>query len=582
MGKLTACPLDCYDGCSVVYEEGKLKGDPNHPFTRGYLCPNLNSFLATPTILKPIFKGKEISLDEALEILNDKLSKVTPDKTLYYKGNGNFALMGNIVGDFFAKFGAVFTRGSLCDSAGEFGVKEAVGTSLHMSFDSIAKSETIIVWGRNIETTNSHMLPFLKDKNIIVIDPIVTNIAKEANLHIQIRPKDDMKLAILLARFFVMQQMVDSDFIENRCENFDYFIDFINSYRVKFLMRDLGISAKEINHFIDLVDGKKCAFLVGVGVQKYRHGHSVLHMIYSLFAMLGNFGKEGCGVSYLSNSSFGFELPFEKSSKSEPIVNVDFSKYDLCFIQGSNPANQMPNTKSVVEHLKNSPFKVYFGLYENETSSLCDLVIPAKSFLAKEDIRLSYGHSYIHKMPRLRDEDGKISEYELSSYLHKRFDFKGLESEQKIIEEIIGTNGEEDGQYLLNSSCKDEPYSKQFYTDEELFEFIDEIDLDEDEDDNRLYLITAKSKHSLNSQFKRSSFVYLPRSLGFSDGDLVEVKSDFGSYNFVVKNDYRLRDDTILIYSGTKGVNYLTPSFLSDEGDGACYQEARVSIVKLN
>jgi len=39
MGKLTACPLDCYDGCSVIYEDGKLKGDPNHPFTKGSLCP---------------------------------------------------------------------------------------------------------------------------------------------------------------------------------------------------------------------------------------------------------------------------------------------------------------------------------------------------------------------------------------------------------------------------------------------------------------------------------------------------------------------------------------------------------------
>jgi anaerobic selenocysteine-containing dehydrogenase len=581
MGNLTACPLDCYDGCSVVYEDGKLKGDPNHPFTRGYLCPNLNSFLATPAILKPRFKGKEISLEEALKILSDRLSKVKPDKTLYYKGHGNFALMGNIVGDFFAKFGAVFTRGSLCDSAGEFGVKEAVGASLHMSFDSISKSETIIVWGRNIETTNSHMLPFLKDKNIIVIDPIVTNMAKESDLHIQIRPKDDMKLAILLARFFVMQEMVKSDFIENRCDNFDYFIDFINSYRVKFLMMDLGISAKEINRFIDLVDGKKCAFLVGVGVQKYRHGHSVLHMIYSLSAMLGNFGKEGCGVSYLGNSSFGFELPFEKSSKTEPIVNVDFSKFDLCFIQGSNPANQMPNSKSVIENLKSSPFKVYFGLYENETSLECDLVIPAKSFLAKDDIRLSYGHSYVQKMPKLRDEEGKISEYELSSYLHRQFDYGNLESEKEIIESIIRSNTQKDGDYHQNSSLKDEPYCEKFYTDEELFEFIDEIDLEKDEDDSRLYLITAKAKHSLNSQFKRSSFVYLPRSLGFNDGDLVEVWSDFGSYKFVVKNDYRLRDDTILIYSGTKGVNYLTPAFLSNEGDGACYQEARVSVRKV-
>jgi len=575
MGKLTACPLDCYDGCSVIYEDGKLKGDPNHPFTKGSLCPNLNSFLAR-------FEGKEISLNEALQILSQKLKEIDPQKSLYFKGHGNFGVMGRVVGDFFAKYGSVFTSGSLCDSGGEYGIRLAVGASLHMSASSIEKSDTVVVWGRNIENTNSHLLPFIKDKDIIVIDPVQTNLSKSAKLHLQIRPKGDMKLAILLARFFVMQEMVDEEFIENRCENFDYFIDFINSYRVKFLMQDLGIEASQINSFIDMVAGKKVAFLVGVGVQKYSHAHSVLHMIYSLSAMLGNFGKEGCGVSYLGESGFGFDLPFEKAKSFEPIVNVDFSKYDLCFIQGSNPASSMPNSSTVVNNLKNSKFKVYFGLYENETSSLCDLVIPAKSFLAKDDLRFSYGHEYLFSMPKIIDEDFAISEYELSSFLHKEFEFLSLKSKDEIIDAVISSNSKKEGEYLRSKTFDKEPYSDEFYNDDNVFEFIDEFEMQEDEDDERLYLITPKAKHSLNSQFKRSKFVYLPRTLGFLDGEEVEVSSDFGKYNFIVKVDYRLRDDCVLIYSGTPGVNYLTPSFLSLEGEGACYQEARVSLKRVN
>ena len=46
----TACPLDCFDACGVVAEvDGdrivRLRGDADHPFTRGALCKKVNGFL---------------------------------------------------------------------------------------------------------------------------------------------------------------------------------------------------------------------------------------------------------------------------------------------------------------------------------------------------------------------------------------------------------------------------------------------------------------------------------------------------------------------------------------------------------
>jgi len=65
---------------------------------------------------------------------------------------------------------------------------------------------------------------------------------------------------------------------------------------------------------------------------------------------------------------------------------------------------------------------------------------------------------------------------------------------------------------------------------------------------------------------------------GFSDGERVVVSSKYGKYLFEVKVDSALRDDTVLIYSGTKGVNYLTPDKLSEEGESAIFQEVKVTI----
>jgi len=42
--------------------------------------------------------------------------------------------------------------------------------------------------------------------------------------------------------------------------------------------------------------------------------------------------------------------------------------------------------------------------------------------------------------------------------------------------------------------------------------------------------------------------------------------------------DDTLRDDSLLIYSGTHGVNYLTPDKLSEEGDSAVFQDVKVQV----
>jgi len=174
---------------------------------------------------------------------------------------------------------------------------------------------------------------------------------------------------------------------------------------------------------------------------------------------MGFFGKEGCGVSYLGNSGLGFENIFPKGKKQVPMATVDFGKYDLAFIQGTNPANQMPNSAKVIDGLNKCKFSVYFGLYENETSKLADLVIPAKNFLEKEDVRFSYGTDFIGRMPKLVESEVGISEVELTNRLCEAFGYETLPCEKEMIEKIVGNNVYEKEGYLRNKEYQEIPYA---------------------------------------------------------------------------------------------------------------------------
>ena len=576
MNKLTACPLDCYDACSVVYGEGKLKGDGGHPYTNGYLCPHLNHFWKQERIAQPRLHGKPVTMEEALAHLEILVREGRDGNgVLHYRGSGNFGLMQAVTDHFFASVGATLAEGSLCDGAGEAGVLEGRGANHALPPEQIEKAEVVIVWGRNITTTNSHLLPMLRNKKIIVIDPVRTKLAEQADLHIQLKPMGDLFFAMLLARFIVIEGMQDSSYLEAHGEEYEEYYELTQTVRIKAALELIGLSLGDIGDVLAALQEKRVVILTGVGVQKYRIGADVVRAIDAIGVLLGLFGKEGCGVGYLGSSAAGIDSPFAKARHFEPKATAAFSDYDTVFVQGANPAAQMPDSARVSDALAKAGHVVYFGLYENETSALAELVIPAKTFLEKEDIRTSYGHNAILEMPQCEHSGIGISEYDLARRLCDTFGV-AIESEEAYLAHFRSF-GEPAGDKTLVKGRDPLPYAGGFETDDGMFAFLEEYDFDFEMQED-YFLVTSKSPHSLNSQFSRETHVHMHPECGFAEGTLLRIVSVSGEVTLPLRYDDRLRRDCVLIYAGTPGVNLLTPSVLSLEGKNACYQANKVKV----
>ena len=86
--KRSACPYDCPDGCGLLLETDgvsikRVKGDPEHPVTKGFLCRKMNHYERTihhkDRILTPLkrtgSKGSglftPISWEEAIREITD-------------------------------------------------------------------------------------------------------------------------------------------------------------------------------------------------------------------------------------------------------------------------------------------------------------------------------------------------------------------------------------------------------------------------------------------------------------------------------------------------------------------------------
>ncbi|MEA1916838.1 MAG: molybdopterin-dependent oxidoreductase [Campylobacterota bacterium] len=379
-----------------------------------------------------------------------------------------------------------------------------------------------------------------------------------------------MFLALLIARFIIIDGIEDIEFLKEFCDDYEEFYELTQTVRIKQTLADIDVTLGQIGTFLNLIKNKKCSILVGLGAQKYSDGADVLRAIDAIGALLGLFGKEGSGVSFLSNSMNGIKSPFATIKKETPKATCNFENYNLVFIQGANPLGSMPNSSKVKSSLEKSEFVIYFGLYENETSKLANLVIPAKTFLGKNDIRFSYGSNEAFLMPKVRDEDFGISEYEFSSFLAKELSLE-LKNEDEYIEYFKS----------FTTTCSDSLVVKNRakipYEDDIEFEFLDEIDSELNLDE-KLFLLTSKSKKSLNTQFQIDEFAYINSSHNIKDMSLIKVISSVGESILHVKIDENLRDDCILIYAGNPKVNYLTPSKLSYDGKNAVFQELKVDV----
>lgn len=590
----TACGLDCYDACRIVVDKSqfpKLKGDANHPAGNGALCALLNKYThEAERINQPRIDGKEVSMEEAMAAVAEAFRK---PKTLLWRGSGNLGVMQDVTNLFMEKIGGTLTSGSLCDAAGHAGIVNGRGINRTLPLEQIAKAETVVVWGRNLTVTNAHMMPFIEGKNLVVIDPVKTAIAKKADFHLQLEPRMDYYLAIMLSRFIIMEDGQDDAWLEAFAPEIEDFYDYTREHRIKAILEHMGTDLGEMGTMLEYLRGKKTVFLVGAGVQKYTTGAYTLHAIDSLAAVLGLFGKEGCGVHYLGSSRLGFDDPFEVKTARVPKATTPFSEFDTVLVQGGNPAASMPDSNRVKEELSGTGTLIYFGLYENETSALADIVIPAKHFFEKEDVRLSYSHHYVEKMHKVVESPFGISEYDFTRYLFDAYALTGLKEEQAYIEHWLGQCEEEEGCYR-SPAYDPSPYAEGFGEEgDDEFTFIDEYDDDfinpkrftkyrkqskNKPKDETYWLLSPKSSKSLNTQFVRDNRVHMHPDAGFEEGEEVMLSSPYGTHRFTVHLTEDVRPNCVIVTNNTIGVNTLTPSILSDEGENACYQEVKVTV----
>lgn len=438
-----ACPHDCPDTCAmlVTVEDGRavrVAGDPEHPFTRGFLCTKVNRYVERTyhrdRVLHPMRrvgpKGagrfERVSWEAALRDIAARLNEVRasgdgPQSILPYSYAGTMGMLqgSSIDRRLFHLIGASQLDRTICSMAGTVGMRMTVGANIGADPEGLPESDLVLLWGTNTLTANPHLWPFVlearaRGATVIAIDPIRTRTAAQCDEWIGIRPGTDAALALGMMHVVFERGLEDADYIAQHTIGIEQLRTRVCDYPPERASEITGIPAETIVSLGERYGRAKAAFIrVNYGLQRHGGGGMAVRTIACLPALTGHWRHAGGGVQLSSSANFQFDKrALERPDLSPPVRTINMIRLGEALttrdagvggppvralvVYNSNPASVAPDRNAVLRGLaRDDLFTVVLEHFQTDTADYADYVLPATTQLEHWDVHLAYGHHYV-------------------------------------------------------------------------------------------------------------------------------------------------------------------------------------------
>jgi anaerobic selenocysteine-containing dehydrogenase len=439
-----ACPHDCPDTCAtlVTVQDGRavrIAGDPDHPFTAGFLCAKVNRYLERTynpdRLLQPLrrtgAKGSgaftPISWDEALEEVAERLGAIRdssdgPQAILPYSYAGTMGLVQGSSMDrrFFHALGASKLDRTICSMAGTVGMRMTVGANIGADAEGLPESDLVLLWGTNTLTANPHLWPFVlearrRGARILAIDPLRTRTADQCDEWLPIRPGTDAALALAMMHTLFALGLEDDDYLARYTIGADALRARVAEWPPERAAAITGLDAARIRELGEQYGRARAAFIrVNYGLQRHYGGGMAVRTIACLPAVTGHWRRAGGGVQLSTSANFRFNTEaLTRPDLSPPVRTINMIRLGEALtrpdaglgdggppvralvVYNSNPAAVAPERGEVRRGLaREDLFTVVLEHFQTDTADWADIVLPATTQLEHWDVHLAYGHHY--------------------------------------------------------------------------------------------------------------------------------------------------------------------------------------------
>ncbi len=483
----SVCPYDCPDTCGLLVEVAdgkavKVTGDPEHPFTRGFLCSKMSRYQETAhssnRLTSPLLRNgrkgsghfRRISWQEAIARIsarwNEIIAEHGAEAILPYSYGGTMGIVQRNAGHpFFSRLGASRLDRTICSPAKHAGWKAVMGGTLAPHPDEVMESDLVILWSIDAVATNIHFLHGVqearrKGAEVWVIDTYETPTTGMADRTFLVYPGSDGALALGMMSVLVAEDLVDRNFLAVHAQGFDELCrDVLSDFSPQKASLLTGLPVETIQDMARSYGKSIAPFIrLGGGLSRYTNGAMTCRTIVCLPALVGAWAKRGGGLlaGTASGSAFSTKAVTREDFmvRSSRIVNMNqlgraLTQMDdppvlSLYVYHANPAAVTPDQNQILKGLSREDlFTVVHERFMTDTAVFADIVLPATSSLEHGDLYSSYGTYCVQRArPAISPVGESKSNWEVFGLLAEAMGFHDVffrQSADDLIEHLLST-----------------------------------------------------------------------------------------------------------------------------------------------
>jgi anaerobic selenocysteine-containing dehydrogenase len=658
----TACPLDCPDACTlnVTVRGGrvtKIDGSTDHHITNGYICAKVRRFhervygddrLLFPAVRRGA-KGSglftRVTWDDALDLIAEKFIAARdaggPETILplCYGGSNGFLTQDYADAILFRRFGTSRLLRTVCAAPTGAANLGLYGKMASVSYEDFPDAKMIIVWGVNPSVSGIHIMPFLKSARdngafIVVIDPRATTLARQADVHLAVRPGTDLPIALSIHRYLFEEGHAAQAFLDENAHGGAELREKASPWTFERAADVGGIDAARLRMIAERYARTSPALVkCGWGLERNRNGGSAAAAVLALPAVAGKFGVRGGGYTMSNSASWNIERTW--LSDQEPATRaVNMNKVgriltepeglpvNVLFVYNCNPVAILPDQRRVIRGFERADlFTVVFDQVMTDSAMYADVVLPATTFLEHYDFARGYGPLTLQLGKPVIDAVGESRpNSDVFMDLARRLDLTIAGDPADELEAMLGVLGAlppQVGSDLRERWQADPPHGGRPIQFVDVFPKTDDrkVDLfpealdaqapmglygyqpDPATHEYPLALISPACERTISSTLGELSRPEVRLEMhpedaearGIEDGDPIRVWNALGEMRINARLSELVKRGIVTMPKGVwrrstkNGVtsNALSPDSLADLGGGACFNDARVQVEKV-
>jgi anaerobic selenocysteine-containing dehydrogenase len=445
--EITACIL-CSRNCGLKVEIDeqkfvKIHGDEQHPISKGYICQkaarlnyyqNHDDRLGQPLKRQSDGSFAPISWDVALQEISEKLKGIKQNhggNAFAFVGGGG---QGNHWGGVYSKqllagMGSRFIYTALAqEKTGDFWVNGRLfGSQQCHTTEDIEHADYVLFIGTNpyqahgIVNARDTLKAIQRDANrtMVVIDPRLTETAKMADIHLQIKPSTDAYLMSAMLAIIVRENLHDKAFLAEHCTGFD-------ALEKELLAIDVADYARRSDVPLALIENVARGFAtakngcvrVDLGTQHSLHTTLNAYLEKLLYLLTGNFGKKGgnnlhtalmplvsntderkMGIRTARHKMFPIGGLYPPNILPDEINTEGADRIRAVWVDSTNPASTYADSTAYKAAFEKLELLVVVDVAMTETARLAHYILPAASQFEKLEataFNLEFPENFFH------------------------------------------------------------------------------------------------------------------------------------------------------------------------------------------